>query len=453
MRRLDTPALAPTLLAVANCLLAAASANAERFNDSLEPNDSNWSNPGNWVDGLIADNNTKIAEISFGDPVVDANYTVRDLRTVFSTTGALISGPGTLTIDRNAATTTAALLNQSGQGAVLAFDGSLTIKNTLEGRTVLRNANSASNVIRFNSTSVLTLETGLEIQTGSGGLVDFNGSLAGPADLFFNSNNSIFGTTADNTGYEGDLVFFANALAVSNLVGGRLVESGSKVQVNGNGSRMEINGSETFFGSVNVGGPNNFTFDADADQSSMGVVAIADGVLTIDVDSAVTQLAFANSSAEMWGAGSVSIVGFKENTVRFGTDASGLTLTQLAAIDGGIYSLNSQGYLTTMSAPSLFGDYNEDGKVDAADYTVWRDNQNGNQPLPNDNELGTPIGAAHYSLWAGNYGDSAPSATAIPEPGAMLLTVGALLVGCSVARRSSRRTPSETHTSGVGTAF
>lgn len=453
MQRHDTRAWRLALTAFAACLLAPGAAQAERFNDSLGPSDSNWSNPFNWVGQAIADDNTKTAELAFGDPVVDLDYTVREVRTIFSTTGAQVSGPATLTIDRNAPTTTLGLLNGSGQGAVLAFDGNLVIDNGLEARTVMRNANSSSNVIRFGSASVLTLRTGLEVQNGVGGAVEFNGTLAGPADVFFNSNNATFGATADNAGYEGSLVFFGNALAVSDLVGGTLVESAGKVQVNGNGSRLEINGAETFFGGVTVGGTNSFTFDADADQSSMGLLEIEDGALTLDVDAAVMELAFANSSEAEWGSGSVSVVGFKEDTLRFGTDASGLTAAQLAAIDGGAYSLSSQGYLTTLSTPSLFGDYNEDGTVDAADYTVWRDGENGDVALPNDNGLGTPIGAAHYELWSDNFGESSAPATAVPEPTALLLTLGAFGVTCWGGRRNPCTIPLGARRSGVGLSF
>ena len=81
----------------------------------------------------------------------------------------------------------------------------------------------------------------------------------------------------------------------------------------------------------------------------MGDVRIpADGSLTIDVDPAVTNLSFADSSTQIWGAGaSVTITGFKENTIRFGVDATGLSAAQLAAIDGGAYTLSPTGFLTT----------------------------------------------------------------------------------------------------------
>ena len=52
------------------------------------------------------------------------------------------------------------------------------------------------------------------------------------------------------------------------------------------------------------------------------------------------------------------------------------------------------------------GDFNNNGVVDAADYALWRKNQNTNNALPNDNGLGTPVGAAHYDLWSANFGNA-----------------------------------------------
>jgi hypothetical protein len=72
------------------------------------------------------------------------------------------------------------------------------------------------------------------------------------------------------------------------------------------------------------------------------------------------------------------------------------------------------------------GDFNDDGSVDAADYVVWRKNDGTNNALPNDNDIGTPIGAEHYDLWRANFGGpsagGAGSIGAVPEPaGATLL--------------------------------
>lgn len=67
-------------------------------------------------------------------------------------------------------------------------------------------------------------------------------------------------------------------------------------------------------------------------------------------------------------------------------------------------------------AGPLPGDYNSDGIVDAADYTMWRDGS----PAADGNGDGQ-IDAADYTLWANNYGASSSSSTAaVPEPSTLL---------------------------------
>ncbi|MEQ8848085.1 polysaccharide lyase family 1 protein [Botrimarina sp.] len=81
----------------------------------------------------------------------------------------------------------------------------------------------------------------------------------------------------------------------------------------------------------------------------------------------------------------------------------------------------------------LPGDYNADGLVDAADYTVWRDRFGAaDGALPNDAD-GGPIGAAQRATWAAAYGETlqARSASqAVPEPAsaALLLCAAAALL-------------------------
>lgn len=74
------------------------------------------------------------------------------------------------------------------------------------------------------------------------------------------------------------------------------------------------------------------------------------------------------------------------------------------------------------SLAQLEGDYNEDGVVDLADYTVWRDQFGSDVPLANDDYLGTPIAIEHYQLWQANFGSTDPFdtlsriANPVPEP-------------------------------------
>ncbi|MGD9634594.1 MAG: PEP-CTERM sorting domain-containing protein [Pirellulales bacterium] len=88
------------------------------------------------------------------------------------------------------------------------------------------------------------------------------------------------------------------------------------------------------------------------------------------------------------------------------------------------------------------GDFNDDGVVDAADYTVWRDN------LGSDNILGghgdengaslNVVDKDDYNIWKANFGYTAPSppAAAVPEPGTLgILAAGALGLGLLRRRR------------------
>jgi len=126
-----------------------------------------------------------------------------------------------------------------------------------------------------------------------------------------------------------------------------VLNTGRKFQVNGNGAVLELNAPDAINdANVVVGGSNDFLLDVNADQSAMGVVNIADGELTVDVDPGLSNLFFKDSAGQAWGSGSISIIGFRENTIRFGTDSNGLTQDQLAAIDGGSYTLTDSGYLT-----------------------------------------------------------------------------------------------------------
>ena len=82
-----------------------------------------------------------------------------------------------------------------------------------------------------------------------------------------------------------------------------------------------------------------------------------------------------------------------------------------------------------VTAVGLSGDFNNDGKVDAADYVSWRKNNGTNNALPNDNGLGTPITSAHYDLWRANFGNPPGSGSgsglagnqAVPEPATLVL--------------------------------
>jgi hypothetical protein len=95
--------------------------------------------------------------------------------------------------------------------------------------------------------------------------------------------------------------------------------------------------------------------------------------------------------------------------------------------------------IETVGPSGVTGDYNGDNTVDAADYTVWRDNLGTTNVLPNDPAGGT-ITTTQYDNWKANFGQTAPGgaavASVVPEPASCLLLL--MSVGALVSRRSRR---------------
>lgn len=86
------------------------------------------------------------------------------------------------------------------------------------------------------------------------------------------------------------------------------------------------------------------------------------------------------------------------------------------------------GALPPLSTGGLAGDFNADGKVDAADYTRWRDNLGApTEAGINNNGDGGGVTASDYAFWKARFGNTAGSgslaAASVPEPTSLLLFV------------------------------
>lgn len=121
----------------------------------------------------------------------------------------------------------------------------------------------------------------------------------------------------------------------------------------------------------------------------------------------------------------------------------GLDLTDITAFQVHVESAVDDSYDVSFNnfrlyqATALQGDYNGDGVVNIADYTLWRNNLGGDATTAftsgtRDPSATGPIGTADYTFWRSQFGNGAPLAAtikqtaAVPEPGALILLTGML---------------------------
>ena len=187
--------------------------------------------------------------------------------------------------------------------------------------------------------------------------------------------------------------------------------------------------AETFFSAgtvLNVNGDFTMTGDGAGlnmligspdihDQINITGDLAADGVLTLDI-----------------GNGGLNVqAGDVFDLFTFSSASGAFDDIELPTLAGGLgwdtSSLLVTGELAVLSV-GLPGDYNNDGTVDAADYTVWRDNLGAaDETALNGNGDGmNGVDEADYALWKANYGTtlgtgSAALAQAVPEPATIVL--------------------------------
>src|SRR5262249_37752356 len=84
---------------------------------------------------------------------------------------------------------------------------------------------------------------------------------------------------------------------------------------------------------------------------------------------------------------------------------------------------------------ALPGDYNHNGIVDAADYTVWRDSLGRTGAgLAADGNINGVVDAGDYTVWKSHFGAHAGSGAgsstdaAVPEPATLLMLLAGILM-------------------------
>ncbi|TWT94841.1 Autotransporter-associated beta strand repeat protein [Botrimarina colliarenosi] len=354
------------------------------------------------------------------------------------------------------------------QGSTLRYEGNGDATDRLftigtRGATI---DSSGSGPLIFSSTGALTIDTA----------EDRSGVVSGPAFGFQTGVTQASSSVAYNIGDTSDLV---PGMQIS---GSFLTESGSdddevitivKIQ-----SPTRVQFSDPVGPFVNfaaaastlsfVDVERTFTLAGDntgdnvlnptISDSATGVVNLAksgsgkwivNGINTYSGDTIVEDGVLSITNSYLSDTGNVEVGGGGLFDLDFaGTDTIGalyldgipqLTLGTFGGIGSGAdfesSHFSGSGLLGTTAIPNtqLAGDFNNDGVVNAADYTVWRDNEGAAEGTL-VNAPGTPgvIGSDHYDLWVSNYGAtifgaaSSAASAAVPEPGALALFLAAI---------------------------
>ncbi len=267
------------------------------------------------------------------------------------------------------------------------------------------------------------------------------------------ANNSYF-----SVGYYGNgelnvaerLTLAGNAAGATTAQGTLTVADGGTVTV---GDKLLIHaggtlagGGGTVIGAVENAGlvspgnsPGLLTIEGDYTQQAGGKLAMdIAGLLTNEYDRLVV-----DGDVALNGTLQVSLLAF---TPEIGNSFDMLdwtgTLTgtfgtlQLPTLPSGRAWNTAQLYtngILSVSAATLPGDFNTDGKVDAADYVVWRKG------------LDTLYTPDDYDDWRANFGATAPGAgtvagqaAAVPEPAAIILLAALLPFAVTAAHRSRK---------------
>jgi autotransporter-associated beta strand protein len=183
---------------------------------------------------------------------------------------------------------------------------------------------------------------------------------------------------------------------------------------------------------------NAVTFEAGSHYAVEIAGAAADKLISIDLNLSASEFLDVSVLEEMVGASWLI------------AEYSGTLDGQFDAVTAGFavdYDTPGEIHLQFVAVP---GDYNSNGVVDAADYTVWRDTL-GDQVTPGTGADGTGPGGSpdgvvdqlDYQLWVDHFGEAAPDGGSnaivgtVPEPSA--ISLACLSIGCVLAVATDRK--------------
>jgi fibronectin-binding autotransporter adhesin len=269
----------------------------------------------------------------------------------------------------------------------------------------------------------------------AGGSGTFSGSLsddvsahlaivkAGSGTQTFSGSNSYMGGTTISG---GTLVIAASG----SLPAGSAVVNSATFKINAAATAGDISGT----GTTSISAGNTLTATSFAQgalaMQLAGAAAAANSKLNV-----TGALSLAATLTISLGVGFAPAAGNTFDILDWGTLNGTFSSLQLPALAGGLNWNTSQLYVSgALSIGGALGDYNHNGVVDAADYTLWRDTLGSSTSLAADGNGNGSIDAGDYTIWTTNFGNhsgaGASSNSAVPEPTTLSMLLAGILTIC-----------------------
>lgn len=313
---------------------------------------------------------------------------------------------GELVIDTSSITDSKATGFDADGGGIFVIDGNLTIRDSTISGNSTEGISSDGGGIFMRSGDINIIRSTISGNTTHGANSEGGGLYSRDGGAVTLNQATVTNNRTTGTGSEGGgLITFANTgspvLVIQNsIVADNLVANGGGPDlVPDDQAILEIDYS--LIGDTHGSGIVSSTGEGNVlDQSPM-LAPLADNggrtlthallVGSLAIDAGNPSIAFDPSEFDQRGAPFCRVV-----DIPFAINAS---------IDIGAFELQSE------PQPVLPGDYNQDGEVNAADYTLWRDTL-GDSVIPfelADGDGDGIVGSGDYQVWRSNFGSSLPS--------------------------------------------
>jgi autotransporter-associated beta strand protein/T5SS/PEP-CTERM-associated repeat protein len=354
----------------------------------------------------------------------------------------------------------------SGTGiVVLENGGKLSIGGGALPLRIGVNTGSVGQLFLYGDGPILQA-SGVEFGAGDGagvtfhetGDLSFSVPISGDGSVFAEAGTTTLSGTHTYTGTTtvsaGTLIVAGNVSSSPTTVnGGALLVTGtvgSSATVNSGGTLggigttggVMVHSGGVLSPGLTVGTLNTGSLSLDAGAISSFELATP-GVVGMDINDlvAVTGSLVLNGQVAItpltgFGAGTYTLFTYTTIGANLGLSFQPAFLT---AHPGSTITLDSANtrVLANITAAKLAGDYNDNGILDAADYTVWRDHLGQSFALANRSSANTgPINAADYDVWKSNFGNHAGSGSGtetiatVPEPTTLVLLMFAVAGWC-----------------------